>query len=100
MIRLLWRSTIAVAAIAALAGCDKTAPGQSDAAVPVLPGSASDAMLPLDTVTSQPPLDPRAVRSGRAAEPGADATEAAEAGEEGAAAAPVPAAAAAAGPVE
>ena len=25
----------------------------------ILPGSASDAMLPLDTVTSQPPLAPR-----------------------------------------
>ena len=42
----------------ALAGCgDKTAPDKTAAAGgQVLPGSASDAMLPQDTVRSQPPL--------------------------------------------
>lgn len=39
------------------AASDKTAAGQ------VLPGSASDAMLPADRVTSQPPLDPGAQRA-------------------------------------
>jgi hypothetical protein len=57
----------------------------------ILPGSASDAMLPLDTVRSQPPLAPMEVASGKpgrtsasggaeaAAEPDAAATEAAAA---------------------
>jgi hypothetical protein len=31
----------------------------------ILPGSASDAMLPLDTVRSQPPLAPREEASGK-----------------------------------
>ena len=60
----------------ALSGCQQSAPGQSDAAVPVLDGTASDAMLPLDTATSQPPLDPRAARAARSAP--ADSTAAAE----------------------
>jgi hypothetical protein len=57
----------------------------------ILPGSASDAMLPLDTVRSQPPLAPMEVATGKPgktpagssakaeAEPGAAATEAAAA---------------------
>ncbi len=34
-------------------------PKQAQAGGEVLPGSLSDAMLPLDTVTSQPPLAPK-----------------------------------------
>lgn len=59
---------------------DATAAGQ------ILPGSASDAMLPADRVTSQPPLDPRADRAAGAGDK-PSATEAA-----GAEAGPAPAA--------
>ncbi|MCP5385879.1 MAG: hypothetical protein H6916_03555 [Novosphingobium sp.] len=43
----------------------------------ILPGSASDAMLPLDTVRSQPPLAPKAPAAKEGVKPGA--SEAAEA---------------------
>ena len=46
----------------ALAGCqDKNPapPTKASAAGEVLPGSVSDAMLPVDTVRSQPPLAPK-----------------------------------------
>lgn len=59
----------------------------------ILPGSASDAMLPYDTVRSQPPLAPRS-EGGDSAKPGtrkADAAEASEAEAEPAEAAPAPA---------
>ncbi len=39
--------------------CKKQPAQQVQAGGEILPGSASDAMLPLDTVTSQPPLAPR-----------------------------------------
>lgn len=57
----------------------KTAPGEAAPSGDVLPGSASDAMLPYDTVRSQPPLAPQ---TESAAKPGAKgaASEAAEAG--------------------
>jgi len=45
------------------AGCKREAATNGPAAGEVLPGSASDAMLPIDRVTSQPPLDPRADRT-------------------------------------
>ncbi len=49
----------------ALAGCGKSNDGAgATAAGEVLPGSVSDAMLPLDTVRSQPPLAPMAEESG------------------------------------
>lgn len=62
-----------------LAGCKQGATGASDAPVPVLTGSVSDAMLPYDTVTSEPPLDPRAARSAKAGPDEAGATDAAPA---------------------
>ena len=72
----------------------KTAQGE------ILPGSANDAMLPLDTVRSQPPLAPEAVESGKPGKAGkhGDASDdasgaASEAAAEPAAAAPSPAAA-------
>lgn len=49
--------------ILGLAACNK---GQTDkqaaAGGEILPGSASDAMLPLDTVTSTPPLAPKVAK--------------------------------------
>jgi len=49
----------------ALAGCKdhKKPPETSTAQGEILPGSASDAMLPLDTVRSHPPLAPQATAS-------------------------------------
>ena len=51
-----------------LSGCgeDKKAAGARTAEGEVLPGSASDAMLPLDTVKSQAPLAPKSESSGKA----------------------------------
>lgn len=48
----------------ALAGCGKSDDATKAApAGEVLPGSVSDAMLPLDTVKSQPPLAPTATEA-------------------------------------
>ena len=51
----------------ALSGCgeDRKAAGAGTAEGEVLPGSASDAMLPLDTVKSQAPLAPKSESSGK-----------------------------------
>ena len=51
----------------ALAGCqgETKTPSGGGAQGEILPGSASDAMLPLDTVRSQPPLAPIEVASGK-----------------------------------
>lgn len=74
---------------AALAACGKEEKSdKARAGGEILPGSASDAMLPLDTVRSQPPLAPRPTESGAggkaaeadgeaAADAAADATAAA-----------------------
>lgn len=52
---------------AALGGCgDEKATQQGTAAGEILPGSASDAMLPYDTVRSQPPLAPPPTESAKA----------------------------------
>ena len=40
----------------------------------ILPGSASDAMLPLDTVRSQPPLAPIEVATGKPGKSGTGST--------------------------
>lgn len=54
-----FRFACLIALPVALSACDqKDEGGTSNAAGEVLPGSASDAMLPLDTVRSQPPLAP------------------------------------------
>ena len=50
------------------AACKREAAPAGAAAGEILPGSASDAMLPADRVTSQPPLDPRAERGAGGAE--------------------------------
>jgi hypothetical protein len=53
-----------------IAGCGETkAPaGKGQAAGEILPGSVSDAMVPLDTVRSQAPLAPRAGGDGEGAD--------------------------------
>ena len=60
-----------VAALA-LGGCqaEKKAAVQGTAGGEVLPGSVSDAMLPVDSLRSQPPLAPKTVASGKAASAG------------------------------
>lgn len=73
----------------ALSACNQTAPKQTGgtAGGEILPGSASDAMLPLDTLRSQPPLAPKVESSGKpeakgarsGAAPSASAAPAAEA---------------------
>lgn len=70
----------------ALAACqgEKKARQGGSAEGEILPGSASDAMLPYDTVRSQPPLAPIPVATGKAARSkggGADDEAAAEDGE-------------------
>ena len=61
-----FRPVFLLAASLALAGCQKErTPADAKAAGgEVLPGSASDAMLPLDTVRSQAPLAPKSESSG------------------------------------
>jgi len=95
----------AVLLVLALAGCkggDKPAE-DAKAMGEVLPGSASDAMIPLDTVRSQPPLAPPtsgAARHGaakRGNDAAADASDAPSEGEDAPAVA-VPAPAASANP--
>lgn len=52
--------------------------GKATAGGQILPGSASDAMLPLDTVRSQPPLAPRVEDGDKAkGKPAAEASAAA-----------------------
>jgi hypothetical protein len=65
------RLVVAAAFALALAGCgggDKET-AQGSAGGEILPGSTSDAMLPLDTVRSQPPLAPKSEASPGAKSP-------------------------------
>ena len=87
------RLLAAAALLLALAACNQ-GKQETDAGGEVLEGSASDAMLPLDTVRSQAPLAPRAESSGKADEDGkqpAASSEAAPAASEAAPEVPVPA---------
>lgn len=68
------RLLAAAALMLAAAACHKQPDKQDQAGGEILPGSASDAMLPMDTVTSQPPLAPRSDKG-----PSAGESEAAEA---------------------
>ena len=56
---------LVLCAALALGACsgDKKDEGAGKAEGEILPGSTSDAMLPYDTVRSQPPLAPKAVAS-------------------------------------
>lgn len=58
--------------LAGLAACDKSGGGEAraPAASEVLEGSISDAMLPLDSVRSEPPLAPRIETTERAGKEG------------------------------
>ncbi len=86
----------------ALGACQgEKVPEQNGAAGEVLPGSASDAMLPMDTVRSQPPLAPqtegarRGSRANSAAASGAPEGSASEPAATASTAAPSPAVSAA-----
>ena len=78
---------VLAACLLALAGCNgdaKKDAGAGTAQGEVLPGSASDAMLPLDTVKSQAPLAPKSeggeagdVKGAKAGKGGAKASAAA-----------------------
>ncbi|MFC3172957.1 hypothetical protein ACFOD9_01695 [Novosphingobium bradum] len=68
------------------AACKREAAPGAVAGGEILPGTASDAMLPQDRLTSQPPLDPRAERGAGGKQAAGTATEAA--GGDGAVAAP------------
>ena len=63
---------VLLACALALSGCNRDTPrptgGTADGEI--LPGSASDAMLPLDTLRSQPPLAPKVEATGRPADKG------------------------------
>lgn len=65
--------------VLALAACkgDEKKPVGGNASGEILPGSVSDAMLPLDTVTSQAPLAPKAETSekGDTTKPGRPAAD-------------------------
>jgi hypothetical protein len=85
---------IALAVLLGACGGGSKETAQGTAGGDILPGSASDAMLPLDTVRSQPPLAPKSESSPGAkaaakGEPG-EAEEPAEAAAEPAEAAPEP----------
>ncbi len=61
-----------------LAGCgseQKAADDKAQASGQILPGSASDAMLPLDTVKSQPPLAPHVKSTEKAKDKAASGSE-------------------------
>ena len=54
-------AAVVLVAVLSLSACHGSQPDkQVQAQGEILPGSVSDTMLPLDTVTSQPPLAPRA----------------------------------------
>lgn len=91
------RTGLALIAMMALAACQQEkSNAPSVAGGQILEGSASDAMLPLDTVRSQAPLAPQAgpARATRSVEEATAEESAAAAPASGAAATPEPAAAA------
>jgi hypothetical protein len=83
-------SLLALTLLVAACGGAKKDEGAGTAAGEILPGSASDAMLPLDTVRSQAPLAPKVESTGATASTEADAaaSDAAPAAEAPAAEAP------------
>lgn len=73
-----------------MAACKKQTEKQVQAGGEILPGSASDAMLPLDTVTSQPPLAPKVDKPPSAGKAKADGSAGAVVPDADAPAAPAP----------
>ena len=55
---------LAAAALLPLSACNSKPETQAQAGGEILEGSISDAMLPLDTATSQPPLAPKTANTG------------------------------------
>ena len=93
MIRPLATAPLATLAALLLSGCgsdEKKAGPARGAEGEILGQSVSDAMLPLDTVRSQPPLAPRSAEPGEAKPGGRPASTAAEAPAEAEAAPPAP----------
>lgn len=81
-----------IAPLALMACGDKKPAAQAQAVGEILPGSASDAMLPIDMATSQPPLAPKVEKSsGKSGDGDAADTEGAADPAEAPAAAPDPA---------
>jgi len=83
-LRLAFLAACVVALPLATAACkgEKKAAEAADAEGEILPGSASDAMLPYDTVRSQPPLAPPPAASGKpGAKAGGDEAAADDSGE-------------------
>jgi hypothetical protein len=83
-LRLICPLVVACVAPLALTACKGKKPDEARTAQgEILPGSASDAMLPLDTVRSQPPLAPPEEASGKggkvASDKGGTAAEEADA---------------------
>jgi len=78
------RLTCLIALPLALAACgkDKEPDTKAEAAGEILPGSIDDAMLPMDTVRSQPPLAPRTDPAAKAGATEAGAEDEAEASDE------------------
>ena len=73
-----------------MAACNRQTEKQVQAGGEILPGSASDAMLPLDTVTSQPPLAPKVDKPPSAGKAKADGSAGAVVPDADAPAAPAP----------
>jgi hypothetical protein len=67
------RSLALIVPLLALSACGQDKPKESAASGEILPGSVSDAMLPEDRLTSQPPLAPMAARPGKEMTTGAAA---------------------------
>ena len=87
------RPILILALTLAACGSGKKDEGAGKAAGEILPASASDAMIPLDTVRSQAPLAPQVEAAGKGKAADATATVAAEApASDAPAAAPEPAA--------
>lgn len=66
---------LAAAALLALPACSKKPETQAQAGGEILEGSISDAMLPLDTATSQPPLAPKTAPNTGGSDDGSDAAD-------------------------
>lgn len=66
---------LAAASLLPLSACSKKPDTQAQAGGEILEGSISDAMLPLDTATSQPPLAPKTVSKDSGSDDNKDAAD-------------------------
>ena len=88
--RILATALLLAPLVLGMAGCKKQTEKQVQAGGEILPGSASDAMLPLDTVTSQPPLAPKVDKAPSTGKASVDASAGAVVPDADAPAAPAP----------